>query len=106
MQQLEVSLSIPIPEDMVLIKKVKLKELEQAVLLGVYWNMKDLEARTNKKSEWIKEHILYPTKFKKVLDVDQGGFVYYPKVRGQNWAFQATKMTEFLEKNFNRIFGK
>lgn len=79
MQQLTVSLSIPVPEDTVLIKKVKLEELEQQALSGFYWTMKDLEERVGRKHEWIKENILYPTKFKEVLDVNNGGFVYYPE---------------------------
>lgn len=104
MQQLEVALTIPIPSDKVLISKVELEQLKVNELAGLYWNMKDLEQRTGKKSEWIKERILYPTRFRKELDVDQGGFVYYPKSKGQTWTFQASKMSEFLEKNFNRIF--
>jgi phage pi2 protein 07 len=73
-------------------------------LTGVYWNIKDLEKRINKKSDWIKENILYPSRFKKILDIDNGGFVYYPETKGQPWAFQVTKMAEFLEGNFQRIF--
>lgn len=48
MQQLNVSLSIPIPSDSVLIKKVELEDLQRQQLSGVYWTMKDLEKRTNK----------------------------------------------------------
>ncbi|WP_225986212.1 DUF771 domain-containing protein [Psychrobacillus glaciei] len=33
------------------------------------------------KHEWIKGNILYPSKFKKILDVHNGGFVYYPQVK-------------------------
>ena len=104
MQQLSVTLTIPVPSDSILIKKVELEELKQAQLLGVYWSMKDLEQRTNKKNEWIKENILYPSKFRKILDVESGGFVYYPKSRGETWSFQASKMAEFLEKYFKEIF--
>jgi len=104
MQQLSVSLSIPIPEDKVLISKVQLEELEKQKITGMYWSMRDLEERTGKKSEWIKERILYPEKFRRKLDVEFGGFVYYPKSKGQTWTFQATKMAEFLENNFHRIF--
>lgn len=106
MQQLEVSLSIPIPADSVLISKVELQELKQKELAGVYWNMKDLEQRINKKSEWIKENILYPSRFRKILDVENGGFVYYPKNKGQTWSFQASKMATFLDKHFVQIFGR
>ncbi len=105
MQQLEVNLTIPIPVDSVLIKKVELEELEQEKLSGVYWNMKDLEKRTNKKQEWLKDNLLYVPKFKDSLDVKNGGFVYYPSKSGEKWSFQATKMAAFLDRNFHLIFG-
>lgn len=106
MQQLEVSLSIPVPENFILIEKVKLKELKQQSLLGAYWTMEDLEEKTKKKHEWIKENILYPSRFRRELDVQHGGFVFYPEVRGQVWSFHALKMSKFLDDNFNRIFKK
>lgn len=104
MQQLNVSLSIPIPADSVLISKVELEELKRNNLSGVYWNMKDLENRINRKQEWIKENILYPSRFRKFLDSDNGGFVFYPKSKGQTWSFQAKEMSNFLDKNFSLIF--
>lgn len=104
-QQLNVSINVPIPEDMVLIQKVELEELKEKILTGVYWNMKDLENRTGKKNEWLKENILYKPSFKKQLDVKNGGFVYYPQVRGEKWVFLATKMSQFLEDNFYSIFS-
>ncbi|WP_285400492.1 DUF771 domain-containing protein [Lysinibacillus sp. fls2-241-R2A-57] len=105
-QQLNVTLSIPIPEDMVLIKKVELEALQQDRLIGVYWTMGDLENRIGKKQVWIKDNILYPQKFKRQLDVSQGGFVYYPKAKGEKWSFLASKMSRFLEDNFYLIFSK
>jgi len=105
-QHLNVTLSIPIPEDMILIKKVELEELKAQSLAGVYWTMKDLEQRTNKKHAWLKENILYPSKFRKHLDVKNGGFVYYPSLQGEKWAFLASKMSRFLEDNFYLIFNK
>lgn len=104
-QQLQVSLSIPIPTDSVLIKKVELEELKNESLVGVYWNMKDLEARTNKKQDWLKENLLYPSRFRKTLDTKNNGFVYYPEVRGQMWSFQANRMAQFLDDNFCKIFN-
>lgn len=105
MQQLDVSLSIPVPDDFILIKKVELAELKEQTLSGVYWDMKDLEKRLGKGHDWIKEKILYPERFKKILDIENGGFVYYPKVRGQTWNFQAVEMAKFLDKNFKNIFS-
>lgn len=103
-QQLTVQLSIPIPADSVLISRVELEELKKNELSGVYWSMKDLELRTNRKNEWIKDNILYPSRFRKILDVEHGGFVFYPKAKGQTWSFQASKMAEFLDKHFSQIF--
>ena len=105
MQQLNVNLSIPIPGDSILISKVELEELKQQSLAGVYWTMTDLKKRINKSDKWIKENILYPTRFKKILDAKSGGPVYYPESQGQSWSFQAKEMSQFLDKNFNRIFG-
>lgn len=105
MQKLKAEIVIQIPKELVLIARVEYEELKQNELLGVYWSMKDLEKRINKKSDWIKENILYPSRFKKNLDINNGGFVYYPETKGQPWAFQATKMAGFLEINFAKIFG-
>jgi phage pi2 protein 07 len=105
MQQLSVKLTIPVPADSVLISKVELQELRQQQLTGVYWSMKDLERRISRKHEWIKENILYPPKFKRILDVEAGGFVFYPKSKGQTWSFNASKMAKFLDDNFHKIFS-
>ncbi|WP_017754980.1 DUF771 domain-containing protein [Calidifontibacillus oryziterrae] len=106
MQRLSVNLTIPVPDDSVIISKVHLEELEKLQLTGVYWSMKDLENRVCKKSEWIKENILYPSKFRKILDVDEGGFVFYPKSKGQTWSFHAMLMSKFLDQYFQQIFSR
>lgn len=98
-QQLNISLSIPIPEGSILISKIELEQLQKESLAGTFWTMKDLEERTGRKREWLEQNILYRPPFQKEL----AGFVYYPK-RGQKWSFQATKMAEFLDTNFHRIF--
>ncbi|MDI7740571.1 DUF771 domain-containing protein [Lysinibacillus fusiformis] len=71
-QQLSVNLTIPIPSDSVLITKAELEELNQSKYDGVYWTMKDVEIRVGKKSDWIKERILYPPNLRKKLDVNFG----------------------------------
>lgn len=67
--------------------------------------MKDLEAHTGRKKEWLQENILYVPRFKQKLDARNGGFVYYSKGKGSPWAFQATKMAKFLDDNFHLIWG-
>jgi phage pi2 protein 07 len=106
MQQLSVNLTIPVPADFVLISKVELQELKQQQLTGTWWTMHDLEKRMNRKHEWIKEKVLYPSKFRKVLDVKKGGFVRYPDSQGEKWSFQASKMAKFLDDHFQQIFSE
>lgn len=105
MQQLKVNVSIPIPENMVLIEKVELEELKNDSLKGVFWTMKDLEKKTGRQATWLKENILYKSAFKQKLDANNKGFVYYPRSQGDKWAFQASKMAKFLEDNFYSIFS-
>lgn len=104
-QQINVNLSIPIPADQVIVSRVELEELKKEQLSGVYWTMSDLKKRINKSDRWIKENILYPTRFRKILDAKNGGPVYYPESQGQTWSFQASKMAVFLDKNFHLIFS-
>lgn len=104
MQSLAVKLTIPIPEDQVLISKVELSELKDQATKGRYWTLKDVELHTGYKGPWLKDNILYQPKFRKILDVEYGGFVYYPRASGEKWTFLASKMTEFLELYFGDIF--
>ncbi len=103
-QELSASITIHIPHDYILISKVEYKELKDQELSGQYWNMNDLEKRINKKYDWIKTHILYPQHFEEILNVKNGGFVYYPKSQGQSWSFHAAKMAKFLDEHFQEIF--
>lgn len=103
-QNLKVDLTIQIPSDLVLITKVELQQLKENELKGVYWTMKDLEKHVNRNNDWIKERILYPSHFRRILDIEYGGFVFYPEAKGQLWAFQASKMADFLDQHFGQIF--
>lgn len=104
MQQLSVNLTIPIPSDKVLISKIELQELKQQQLIGVYWSMKDLETRINRKHEWIKENILYPTKFRKLLDVEMVGLSSIQKQRAKHGLFKHQKWLTFWRRIFTKYF--
>lgn len=60
------------------LSNVEHEELKSKELHGYYWSMKDLEMRTGKSGEGLKEKILYPSKFRRELDSANGGFVFYP----------------------------
>ncbi|NRD80338.1 DUF771 domain-containing protein [Bacillus sp. BRMEA1] len=72
----------------------------------IWWTMKDLEYATGYSDDWLKENILLRPCYKKILDLDNGGFVYYPERRGEKWLFIASRMQEFLEKYFVQIFAR
>ena len=101
MQQLNLNVTVQIPEGYVIIEKCELEELQKNQ--HGYWVMEDLQNYVNRKQDWIKEKILYVPKFKKVLDASLGGFVSYPTKKGQPWSFHAKKMMKFLDENFSEI---
>jgi phage pi2 protein 07 len=72
----------------------------------IWWTMKDLEQVTGYSDDWLRENILLRPAYKKILDLENGGFVYYPERRGEKWMFIASKMQEFLERYFIQIFGR
>lgn len=72
----------------------------------IWWTMKDLEQATGYSDDWLKDKILLRPAYKKILDLENGGFVYYPERRGEKWMFVAARMQEFLEKHFIQIFGR
>ncbi|KAB2337622.1 DUF771 domain-containing protein [Cytobacillus depressus] len=72
----------------------------------IWWTMKDLEQVTGYSDDWLKENILLRPTYKRLLDLENGGFVYYPERRGEKWMFIASQMQEFLERNFIQIFGR
>lgn len=72
----------------------------------IWWTMKDLEQATGYSDDWLKDHILLQPHYKKILDLENGGYVYYPEKRGEKWLFIASRMQDFLEKYFVQIFGR
>jgi len=100
MQKIKFEVTVEIPSHLVLVEKSEYEALQNEKLVGKYWTLKDLEETTNRKRLWLQENILYVPRFKKELEK----FVHYPKYRGDNWLFQATKMAKFLEDNFYQIF--
>lgn len=81
-------------------------QVNEETVKKVWWCMRDLEEATGYSDDWLKENILLRPAYKKILDLEQGGFVYYPEKRGEKWLFIASRMQEFLEKYFVQIFAR
>jgi phage pi2 protein 07 len=105
MQTITAQVAIEIPQTHIMITQVEYAELQKSQLSGTWWSMKDLEERTGRKVDWLKENILYVQRYKNLLDAKNGGPVYYPAAKGQPWAFQAARMAKFLDDNFARIMS-
>lgn len=46
--------------------------------------MKDLELVFGYSDDWLKNKILFQPRYKKLLDLENGGFVYYSEKRREN----------------------
>ncbi|BBN99194.1 DUF771 domain-containing protein [Sporolactobacillus terrae] len=69
-----------------------------------FWNFKDLEQHTGYKYLWLTRNILFRPEWRKKLDADNGGPVFYPRRPGQRWKFIAEPMEQFLKDNFKDLF--
>lgn len=66
-----------------------------------WWTMEDLEYETGRNRYWIKRNILEIPQFKK--EIEQ--FAHYPINNNDQYRFIGSKMKQFLEDNFKKIFG-
>lgn len=105
-QTIEASISVPVPKGYVLVKESRLVELEENELKGYWWGIKDVLARINRGRNWFTENVLESPKWRKVIDIENGGFVYYPQTPGDKFSFLPTRTIDFLEENFNEILKK
>lgn len=103
MQALQAVVTIEIPADKVLIGRDEWERMNKANDIGRWWSMADLEAYTNRKSAWLVTNILDNHRYKKVLNVENGGFVKYPTGGKSGYLILASKMKQFLEDNFKGI---
>lgn len=95
----EMKVKIPIPEDMVLISKIRLAELEKNDYVGKILTMKDFVERSGRSASWIKANILNNPKLTKQLDIENGGFVYFPSSKSDRWLFKASGLVDFIEND-------
>ncbi|WNF89815.1 DUF771 domain-containing protein [Vagococcus fluvialis] len=104
-QNLKVNLSIPIPEDSVLITKVEYEQLKKENLRGRKFNLQELSNRTGISKNMLKELFDKP-RVRKIADVEKGGFVAYPMNPGSPYLFLASKTIDFIDNNFDMLMKK
>jgi|GEM_PF-2036651 len=95
-QQLKLLVTVDIPVDKVLIDKIEYLELKNQKSFGEGWSMEQFARKSGWSAPKLK-NILYIPTLKKKIDISQGGWVYYPKGKGDHWWFLASNAKEFIE---------
>ena len=103
-QNINVNLAIPIPDDMIVIKKTEFEELKQNEIIGHWVGMHDLVKRTGRSDVWLKAHILNNINLRDRLDIENGGWVFYPR-KGDKWLFKLSGLKDFVENEFSNYVG-
>ncbi|MDK4449760.1 MULTISPECIES: DUF771 domain-containing protein [Enterococcus] len=94
---------IVIPEDYVIITKVEYERFILNEELGRWWTLKDVMKRVNRGRTWLIGNLLNHPKYRKKIDVKNGGFVKYPVGGKDSYLFLASETKKFLEENFSSI---
>ena len=104
-QILEVKATIPIliPEDMILIDKIEYQELKQQDFDG--WVGMDVFTEKSNRSVPTISKVLRKPDLRKRISVENGGWVYYPNGKGDNWSFHYKEMMEFINNEFYQKFN-
>lgn len=99
------NVEVPIPEDLIIVKKEEYIELLNQSEQGVWWTIdKVVELLGIGRSKLINDILLNPDIKKEIdIEVSSEGFVVYPKRKGMPYRFIATKTREYFEKNFGAI---
>lgn len=99
----KIKAEITIPSDLILISKVEYEELQENADIGRWWTLKDVLSRINRERDWFKQNVLFNPKYKKRIDVKNGGFVKYPIGGRDTYLFLPSRTKEFLEENFAEL---
>ncbi|KST97848.1 DUF771 domain-containing protein [Lactococcus lactis] len=104
-QILEVKATIPIliPEDMILINKIKYQELKQQDFDGCV-GMDVFTEKSNRSVPTVSKVLRKPD-LRKRISVENGGWIYYPNGKGDNWSFKFKEMMEFINNEFYQKFN-
>ena len=99
----KINVEITIPENLVLISKIEYEQLQNDSDIGRWWTLQDVLDRTNRSRDWLKNNILFHPRYKKIIDVKNGGFVKFPNGGRDTYLFLPSKTKEFLEDNFSEL---
>lgn len=99
------NVSIPVPDNLVVVDKEEYLRLLARSEEGKWWVVDDvLELLSISRSTLINDILLNP-RFKNEMDIEQNknGFVLYPSGKGSPYRFLASKTRKYFEENFASI---
>ncbi|MFS1664116.1 DUF771 domain-containing protein [Streptococcus sp. zg-JUN1979] len=102
------TVSIPIPDDMILIDRVEYEDLKQKAS-EIWWDMNDILEKLSISRSHFQETVLLNPKYRDKIDIDRNpidGFVCYPEKQGNKYLFLKSKAKVFFEENFVEIFKR
>lgn len=67
---------------------------------GTQWSLTDLCQYLSRSKNWVKDKILIPNR--QTLDVENGGFIRYPKAQGSSYRMSKGKMKLWLAENLDK----
>lgn len=104
MQQI-FNVSIPVPDDVVVISKEEYLELISDTEQGKWWELDDLRELLGIGRTKLINDILLNPHYKSVIaiSVNADGFVVYPKGKGSRYRILATRARKYFEENFANI---
>ncbi|ANS02501.1 hypothetical protein DS56701_06 [Lactococcus phage 56701] len=101
--EVQATISVLIPEDKVLVDKVEYQELKEKDFDG--WVGMDVFIKKSNRSIPTVSKVLRKPDLRKRISVENGGWVYYPNGKGDNWSFRFKEMMNFINKEFYQKFS-
>lgn len=83
------------------IREIVNEELSKREMDIKLWDLKDLASALNMKTEWVAKNILYP--HREELDIENGGFVRYPRDRGNKYRIPSERMKKWINDNLVEV---
>lgn len=99
------NVSVPVPDDIVVISKEEYLDLISDTEQGKWWEIDDLMNLLGIGRTRLINHILLNPEYRSDIDValNPDGFVVYPKGKGGRYKILATRARKYFEENFAKI---
>lgn len=101
------NISIPVPDNLVVVEKEAYLDLLAKIEEGKWWLIDDVLKLLNISRTTLINDVLLNPKVKEEIDIEENkdGFVLYPKGKGSPYRFLASRTRKYFEENFAAILS-